>query len=254
MRDARRIAPEVSWFKGLHEIDSSCSSVARSPVLLAVVQELLGDDVLLWSSRVIEQEPGVRHRWHADFEALTWPTVDVWIGLRHVGRNSYLSVFDGSHQWGLHPQWVSAELDLTDDESVAREASRLDPTTSRRDFPMEVGEAFVFDGRIWHASQTLGPHCRSALLLQYAPASAEPRILKESDSTLEWHSRRPGCLLVAGTGSTLAPSNMVIEPWPLRHRRFRRIGLRWARRLGLHRVRRGLRGRLSRRNPSAGGS
>ena len=47
-------------------------------------------------------------------------------------------------------------LDLLDDDAVRRAALGLDPESSRRDFPMEVGEVLVFDGRLWHAFHAAG--------------------------------------------------------------------------------------------------
>ena len=251
--DASRTAPEMSWLKGLHEFDSACTRAARSPVLIEIVRELLGDEVILWSAQLIEQAPGVRHRWHADFEAMTWPTVDVWIGLRGVGSNSFLSAYERSHRWGVAPQEVSPELDLLDDDIVTREAGRIDPLSRRRDFPMAVGEALVFDGRIWHASHTSGTAVRSALLLQYSPASAEPRILTGLKPMPMWSAQQPACLMVVGAGSTLAPSNHVIEPQPFRRRRLRRFSGRVVRWVGLHRVWRRVRGVALQRNRSSAG-
>ena len=232
IRDARVSAPEASWLKGLHEFDSACTRAALTPALVTLVSELLGDDVILWATQVIDQNHGVRHRWHSDAEAMTWPTVDVWIGLRNVGSNSFLSAIERSHRWGVAPQEFTPTLDLLDDDAVRRAALELDPGSSRRDFPMEVGEALVFDGRLWHASQTPGPERRTALLLQYSPASAAPRVLKHAGSPPEWEQHRPGCLLVAGDGSTLNPSNRLISQRRLRRhhpwRQFRRLARRIA--------------------------
>ncbi|MTA78375.1 MAG: hypothetical protein F2520_08950 [Actinobacteria bacterium] len=237
IRDARASAMAASWLKGLHEFDTACTQAALTPALVTLVSELLGDDVILWSTQLIDQSHGVRHRWHSDAEAMTWPTVDVWIGLRNVGSNSFLSVLERSHLWGLAPQEFTPTLDLLDDDAVRRAALEFDPESSRRDFPMEVGEVLVFDGRLWHASQTPGPDRRTALLLQYSPARAVPRVLKNAGSPPEWEQRRPGCVLVAGDGSTLDASNLLIRPRRLPRRRPGRRLLRLARRVasGLYR-------------------
>ena len=233
----RAAGPEASWLKGLHEFDTACTRAALVPELVTLVSELLGDDVILWSMQLIDQNHGVRHRWHSDAEAMTWPTVDVWVGLCNVGTNSFLSVLERSHLWGLAPQEFTPTLDLLDDDAVRRAALELDPGSSRRDFPMGVGEALVFDGRLWHASQTPGLDRRTALLLQYSPASAVPRVLKHAVSPPVWEQHRPGCVLVSGDGSTLDPSNRLIRPRRLRRHHPWRDSLRLARRIasGLYR-------------------
>jgi len=233
IRDARVSAPEASWVKGLHEFDTACTRAALMPELVALVAELLRDDVILWSAQMIGQTHGVRHRWHSDFEAMTWPTVDVWIGLENVGSNSFMQIIPGSHQWGIAPQDVGSDADLLDDEFVRRSAIGFDPSARSLQLPMEVGEALVFDGRLWHGSQTPGPAQRWALLLQYSPASAKPRKLKfDALPDLAWSEDRPGCLVVAGAGSTLDQSNLVIQPRRLRRhhpwRQFRRLARRIA--------------------------
>jgi hypothetical protein len=241
LRDAQRSAPRASWVKGLHEFDSACTRVALSPTLIDSIRTLLGTDVILWSTQLIEQGQGARHRWHADFEAMAWPTVDVWVGLRDVGSNSFLRLIPGSHRWGTSPQAVARGGDLFDDEFVRNEASRFDPTAQIRELPMEVGEVLIFDGRLWHGSHTPGPERRSALLLQYSPATAEPRMLKFSKpDEQEWLEQRPGCLVVSGTGSTLAAGNRVITPQRLRCRPIRVLLRRRLRsiRVLLHRIRR----------------
>lgn len=221
IRDAAACVSDVSWYKGLHEFDSACSRVAQMPQLIEVVGDLIGDDIMVWSARLIHQAHGVRHRWHADVESMTWPTVNVWIGLRNVATNSFLSLCEGSNRLGVAPQDLEPPMDLLDDAEVLSAAVGRDPMIQRRDLPMGVGEAVVFDGRTWHSSQTPGPDPRAALLLQYSPSNAVPRILSGTPEISLWSEMKPPCLVVAGSRSSVNPANVVIErlrraPGPIR--------------------------------------
>ncbi len=211
VRDALACGPVLSWHKGLHEFDSACSRVARLPRLVEIVTGLLGEDVILWAAQNVSQQPGGQHRWHADAEAMAWPTVNVWIGLRNVGANSFLSILEGSHSSGVAPQDLDPAIDLLDDEQVVMAALGRRSGVERRDLEMEVGEALVFDGRLWHASRTPGSLRRSALLLQYSPASAVPKILAGTPTSPTWEERPPACLLVAGARSRVDAANVIID-------------------------------------------
>ena len=211
-RSARTTGRSSVSAKGLHEFDPACRKAAESPTLVGLAQQFLGDDVIVWSTQLIDQEPGHTHRWHADIEAMHWPTLNVWIGLRNVGSNSFLTVLEGSHVFGIAPQDIRPAVALDRDASVVEAARDFAPTCDPRNLPVPVGAAVVFDGRLWHGSRTVGGARRTALLIQYSPARAEPRIPGSYERPVVWSSQRPACLPVGGDCRTMHPSNVVIEP------------------------------------------
>jgi hypothetical protein len=70
--------------KALGASDRLFNDIATRPALLQLLKTLLGDDIILWGTRVITQEPGGVHDWHTDIEsaAADGRFVSVWIGLR----------------------------------------------------------------------------------------------------------------------------------------------------------------------------
>lgn len=110
---------ELRSLFAVHEDSGALSDVTRNPQLVAIAQQLLGDDVYIHQSRV-NLKPGFRGTdfyWHSDFE--TWHSEDGMPRMRAVScsvqltpnttTNGPLMVIDGSHEMfvscaGLTPE------------------------------------------------------------------------------------------------------------------------------------------------------
>jgi quercetin dioxygenase-like cupin family protein len=229
---ARRLSRllRVSGASGVWDKDRAVSSaayyrVATDPTVLALVEEVLGPDVLLWGAALAIRKPGQPHRWHSDRETATTsgttPTTDgarsvaVWIPLRNGGPDSSLVVVPGSHRFGQPVQQVVSETGLpadgADDERVAQWAAERGGDAFARPAAGD-GEAVIFDSRLWHSTVNGTPRTRVALLLQYATPETEIRVPPTGNFSWPFtpSDERPPCILVAG--SDRAGVNDIVDP------------------------------------------
>ena len=72
--------------KALGATDRLFNDIATRPALLQLLKTILGDDIILWGTRVINQEPGGVHEWHTDIESAApdGRFISVWIGLENT--------------------------------------------------------------------------------------------------------------------------------------------------------------------------
>lgn len=220
--DANATTHRVSWYKGLHEFDSACAAAASAAPLVSRAVQFLGPEVMLWSTQMMRKKPGEPHRWHCDVEAMEWPTLNGWIGLRNVGAQAHLLIIPNSHQYGTIPQDHASEgIDLFDTTSVLAFARRHDAAAEVRPLVVNPGQAVLFDGKAWHGSQNTAPSTRYALLTQYSPSSAEIRIPTSYERPATWSNQRPACSVVAGSGET--PNDVIAVRRALRGRGLHRL-------------------------------
>jgi 2-polyprenyl-3-methyl-5-hydroxy-6-metoxy-1,4-benzoquinol methylase/quercetin dioxygenase-like cupin family protein len=197
--------------------------IATDERLLRAVTAVLGEEVMIWGAAILERRPGEVHPWHTDIEtaAAAGGTCSVWIGLENVTRASGLSVVPRSHHFGVPFQEMAARKgkrrgEATDAE-VAAWAAELDRRSGTVALDLGVGEALVFDGRLWHGSANTGDTTRTALLLQYATPATPIRTL--DPTALEWPFRLletpwPPCVLVPGSRPQVAVNRFVEPPAP----------------------------------------
>src|SRR4051794_28238187 len=193
--------PPADWHKGSAVTDWLLYRIAGSPHLLALLTPLLGEDILLWGCSVVERRPGEVHPWHVDIETSN-PNgryVSAWIGLENT-RNSALQLIAGSHALGKTIQQVQREQGYRRGEAttdtVLSWAREGNPEARLVEPELGNGEAVLFDGSLWHASDRCQAGAdRTALLLQFAAADSAVHI---PDATqFEWPFRllgapRPG--------------------------------------------------------------
>jgi non-heme Fe2+,alpha-ketoglutarate-dependent halogenase len=208
--DVLRAAP---WYKGLHAFDTIIADIARRPEIVERVQDVLGDDLILWGSQIMPKPPGVPHRWHVDVETLAWTSVNVWIALENVSLDATIGLIPGSHRWSSVPQeWEDDGIDLGDTGAVGRVAAELHPGSEIEWVDMVDGEFVMFDGHLWHGSENRTRLRRSALLLQYSPSDVTARIPVTYREPVEWRDDQPPCLLISGGAG--GGGNLIVEPSP----------------------------------------
>lgn len=213
------------WEKSLATIDPLAYAAAVNPLLLRLVRDFIGSDVILWGASLVVRRPGETHTWHCDIESCApdGGFVSAWIGLLNTRQESSLRLIPGSHAYGACLQEAASRegivrKDRTDD-SVSRLANLHKPGAEIVQPRIGNGEAILFDGRIWHGSsnEASGP-ARVALLLQYARADIAVKV--PDLETLEWPFRfkqdRPPAIAVSGqadeTRNHLVPPPAMRRP------------------------------------------
>lgn len=188
------------WIKGRHSVDKFVANIAKHPAIVSELQKVMGNDIILWGSQIIQQKPGKKHNWHVDFEHTAWDGVSVWLALQNVQAQESISVISGSHLLNVHPAELKSEgLDQTDSQSVLEAARKLSPESELVNLDIHDGEFFIFEGKAWHGTKNSTDKVRYALLLQYCRPDQKVRALKDvSYPHVKWHSFRPDCLLVSG--------------------------------------------------------
>jgi len=202
-------SPPLDWGKGWAASSVDYYDIATDERILDLVTSLLGKDVLLWGASLVESRAGSVHPWHTDVESSSpeGETLSVWIGLAQTNARSSLKVVPFSHRFGVTLQQVVQEAGKDDrqsvtDAEVARLAQERDADSGVVAAPSVDGEAVLFDGRLWHASENrLDEGTRSALLLQYATPATAIRI--PNLGRLTWpfelyRAPKPPCIVVSG--------------------------------------------------------
>lgn len=187
---------ERAWFKSLHARVPLFAEIASHPAIVERLEQLLGDDVMLWGTSVTVREPGQVHRWHVDVEHRMWPGVTAFIGLQNTTLASTLKVIGGSHRFAAMPQ----ELRVRGDADAVAAARRLGlRDASITEIDLRPGDFFIFDGTLWHGSQNRGSQTRMAMLAQYSRPNVRVAIPVSWNHPFRWHPSRPPCLMVSGT-------------------------------------------------------
>lgn len=150
---------------------------ARQPEILAMLEQLLGPDLVLWITRVL-CKPAAKGRevpWHQDGEY--WPmrplaTCSVWIALDPVSTaNGCMRFIPGSHKkqepYRHHVsnrENIVLNLELDQDQFDESQAYNVE---------LEPGQMSMHDVRLIHGSlaNTSGQR-RAALIMRYMPSAS----------------------------------------------------------------------------------
>lgn len=151
--------------------------VARHPLILDRVSQLIGPDIVLWITRIL-CKPAVSGRevpWHQDGEY--WPmrplaTCSVWVAIDPVSTvNGCMRFIPGSHKrQELYRHHVSARenlvLNLELDQDQFDEAAAYN-------VELQPGQMSFHDVRLIHGSlANASGQRRAALILRYMPATS----------------------------------------------------------------------------------
>ena len=163
--------------------DTFCT-LAAHPTLVQAVQNLLGEDLLLFRSTLMLKPAhhGSPHALHQD--SSYWPMqppslVTASIALNQATpENGCFKVIPGSHKWGLK-QW--GDIAKKQDEAIA---NRKDIDLSGQiDISLGAGSALLFHSLLVHGSgPNRSPHSRNTALyayftprVHYVPKAGAPR-------------------------------------------------------------------------------
>jgi quercetin dioxygenase-like cupin family protein len=177
-------------------------------VLIQLLENLIGKDILLWGASLVIKPAGAIHPWHCDIESSSidaGKTVSVWIGLENTSNESSLELIPYSHQFNKSVQQVGfergVERAMRSTEEVLKWAQNCNSRCSVERAIAQNGSALFFHGKIWHGSHNRSNQPRTAILLQYATPDAKIRI--PDSSQYDWPFRqlklpKPPCILVTG--------------------------------------------------------
>lgn len=182
------------WFKSMHALVPEYHDAACHPAIVRRVASILGPDVIAWGLTLTRSPPGGVHRWHVDVEHLRWPGVSVYIGLVNSDLDSALQVLTGSHLMPEKPQAYG----VNDDAGALAAVQPTVPAAEALRIPVEPGEFFLFDGRLWHGSHNTGANVRLAMIIHYSRPDVRVQIPLNFDDPIHWHESRPPCVLVCG--------------------------------------------------------
>ena len=181
----------AEWQKGGAVSDWLLYRAAANPRLLELLRLALGEDIVLWGCSLVRKHAGSSHPWHVDIET-SMPNgryASVWIGLENTRRNAGLEFIAGSHHFGKPIQQVLAERGYrrgeVPTETVLKWAREASADAELVKPELNDGDAFLFDGHLWHGSRNdRATGTRAALLLQFAAADSPIRM--HDQTRLEW--------------------------------------------------------------------
>jgi mannose-6-phosphate isomerase-like protein (cupin superfamily) len=215
--DNGEIKDPTTWFKGYACSDQLIYAIATRQNILDVVERLLGPDLYLWGASIVIKKPGEPHHWHTDIETSDpeGRFVSAWIGISNTSYKSALQFIEQSHLIGMPLQEVAARhgvsrIDRSAERSLAlAERHRDSCSLGKKD--IRDGEAFFFDGRLWHGSLNTDNLPRKALLLQYSANTSAVRIpnFTTLDHPFAYTDKFPPGLIVRGqphgNGNVVSP-------------------------------------------------
>lgn len=86
--------------------------LAKQSILVEILKNLPGNNILFWGSYFIAQKPGQAHRWHLDVEHGKWHGVTVWLWLKNLNEKKSISVISRTHKIPVTPQELASYLQL----------------------------------------------------------------------------------------------------------------------------------------------
>tara|TARA_B100000674_G_C37893802_1_gene940298 strand:- start:725 stop:1561 length:837 start_codon:yes stop_codon:yes gene_type:complete len=188
------------WAKSIHERSNNVVNLASSQIILEKIKNVLGSNILLWSSCFIEQKPGHQHPWHVDLEYKYWEGITIWVGLKNLDNNTPLSIISHTHNIDNFPQALKDKnVNTKNDKDVLLEAKKIDPRCELKTFYLKPGEFIVWSGKIWHKTNNFGNKKRESIILQYCSTDNVVKIPLNYDyKNMKWSENKPICILVSG--------------------------------------------------------
>ncbi len=172
--------------------------IGRHPSLVGAAAQLIGPDIILWSSHAFCKPPstGAAVPWHQD--GAYWPikpmaTCSVWIAIDASGpENGCLRVVPGSHAEGLLAHGREADKALALDSAVDPQAF---DSAAAEDVVLAPGALSFHDVHLVHGSEpNRSSRSRRAMVYRYMPAHAHydratPDYVMGNGGVMHWADR-----------------------------------------------------------------
>ena len=169
--------PRRDYFPDLIEHDRAWLEYASQPMILDMVADLIGEDIIVWGSALFckSASGGKATPWHQDAEY--WPirpleTCTVWIAVdRSTRENGCLRVIPGSHRSRtLYEHAVNDDHRLVLNQEIHPDAL---PAGTPKDVVLEPGMLSLHDAFLVHGAEPNDSGKRRAgLTFRYMPAAS----------------------------------------------------------------------------------
>ena len=169
-----------------HVTSQKLYDIARHPLILEYVADLLGPNVVLWHSHVFAKPPGETKSvpWHQD--ASYWPltptkTITVWLAIDDSDRgNGALQIIPGTHQ-GI------VDYEVVDREKTANVLSKKIVHAEQYGEPvfieLKAGQISIHPDMMAHGSQpNQSNRRRCGLTLRYCPVDVRAYLDPQRES------------------------------------------------------------------------
>lgn len=199
-----------------HLVVPLLAEIARTPAILDAVEDILGENLLVWSVELFIKEPGSTRTvsWHQDITywgmGETDEEVTAWVALSDVSVDAGCMRFlPGSHVGGM------ARHDDTDDPdnllSRGQTIAGVDETRAVYG-PLAPGEMSLHHGRCFHAS---GPNRsddrRIGCAIRYVtPDVRSPELPRDYAMLVRGQDARQGWINVAGARALFHPRDLAL--------------------------------------------
>ncbi|MBI4579854.1 MAG: phytanoyl-CoA dioxygenase family protein [Planctomycetes bacterium] len=168
-----------------HYLHRPIYDICTLPKLLDAVEQLIGPDLVLLYSHIINKKPGggLGVRWHQD--GPYWPRIEpkiavsAWIALDDADvENGCMQVIPGSHAGHVDlGQSETADRDLIQDHAIALPDGVVDDSKAENVI-LRRGDVSFHDSYIVHGSQpNRSTRRRAALVVRFVPSATriQPR-------------------------------------------------------------------------------
>lgn len=185
---------KAKWHKGIHVLSPKIYEISRRPEILDRLSSIMGGDIILWGSLMLNIKTSDNPTWHTDAECRYWDLfegVSVWIALSNVDQSNCMRVITRTHSFSEIPRGMKT------DEEVLEAAQKINPQCEYVAVDTKPGEFFIFARRLWHTGKK-SEKVRNCLLLQYSRPNTPVRIPTQFSDPIIWDSRPVPCLVVKG--------------------------------------------------------
>jgi non-heme Fe2+,alpha-ketoglutarate-dependent halogenase len=160
------------------------TQLATEPTVLDLAAQVIGEDMLLWSTEFFIKQPGDERfvSWHVDdtyWNIAPVEQVTVWIALSDIGpENGPLRYVPGSH--------IEERLPVVTDESegnmlISGQYAQGVDESRAVDVLLHAGEVALHDGRTLHASsKNTGTDARIGIAARFVPTQVRCNATRES--------------------------------------------------------------------------
>lgn len=173
----------------VHLLFPWAAQLIRHAKILDMVEDLIGPDILVWSSQIVLKEPddGRFVSWHQD--KAHWgldadDIVTVWLALSDsIPENGCMRFLPGTHKGE-----VIRHIDTWEDDNILPRGQTLvaeiDPEKAV-DSILKPGEVSLHDGKLWHASgANVADYRRVAVAIRYMPTRTRQSYIERDYATL----------------------------------------------------------------------
>ena len=179
---------------GYHQSNARLWDLVHTPRILDYVEDVLGPDLVCWSTHLFCKLPGNPMAVPLHQDAVYWPftstrTVTVWLAVDDAdAENGTMQFVPGSHRAGPLPY---EELALDGTRVLGRQVRGADDYTERFTNTLRAGQMSLHSDLLLHGSAANpSPRRRAGLTIRYAAADA--RMIEG------WDDWRSGAVWVRG--------------------------------------------------------